>query len=632
MGEVWRAFDTATERVVAIKVLSTNLANDEAFSERFRREARIAASLEEPHVVPIYDFGEVDSRLFVAMRLVKGRDLESMLAAGPLPPSRAVNIVEQVALALHAAHETGLVHRDVKPSNVLVARNDFVYLIDFGLARATGDAGLTSSGMIIGTWAYMSPERLNTGQTDQRADVYALACVLHEALTGRRPFPGDSLEQQVVGHLTAPPPRPSTMQPDVPAEMDDVIATGMAKNPDRRYRNAIDLAAAARAALSVRRGDSAKVPRFPTTPSSLDFDHRRFPQSPSNPTLIAPTVESVAPAPLVSPVASASAVDSRTETGDVSSKAQSMAEAATDGDANDVVVDEVESELVAAVEAPAPAAPAESDGEVPAPESDASSNSIEHEGIPEAVEPQIISLRPDGPDVSAEGAGTGPEEGAGAIEPEPEASGGPAEPKAEVVEDDADDVDDGEMAGPKPASRRLSRMRTAVIASAVVLIGIVTAVAFLTQRSRDDGTDTAPSTSAPTTTAATAPPATTVASQPSRAPSTPSGIPTPSPAPIPPPVQETPVPQATIAPSTLPPEPAPPPEPVVPTPQLTTAPPEPTTVPVDTAPPTTRKPTIRTKTTPVPTTGVTQDPRNPNMYCKVIAERGTENCSTEWGP
>ena len=212
MGEVWRAFDTATERVVALKVLPASLARDAVFQQRFRREARSAAGLNNPHVVPIHDFGELDGRLFVTMRLVEGHDLGSMLAHGPLEPARAVSIIEQIASALNAAHRIGLVHRDVKPSNILVGEDDFAYLIDFGLARTTGETSLTNTGNIVGTWAYLAPERVTIGQTDHRSDIYALACVLHESLTGNQPFPGDSLEQQLGGHLTQPPPRPSTIR------------------------------------------------------------------------------------------------------------------------------------------------------------------------------------------------------------------------------------------------------------------------------------------------------------------------------------------------------------------------------------------------------------------------------------
>lgn len=250
MGEVWRAYDTAMDRVVAVKVLPASFADDQVFQERFRREARAAASLDIPHVVPIHDFGEIEGRLFVTMRLVDGRDLQDLLHDGPLPPARAVGIIEQIAPALHAAHQAGLVHRDVKPSNILVAKNDFAYLIDFGIAQALGETGLTSTGATIGTWAYMAPERLNTGHTDPRADIYALACVLHEALTGQRPYPGDSLEQQIVGHLTTPPPRPSVIRRGLPAELDTVIAHGMAKDPDHRYPTTLKLAEQARAAIT----------------------------------------------------------------------------------------------------------------------------------------------------------------------------------------------------------------------------------------------------------------------------------------------------------------------------------------------------------------------------------------------
>src|ERR1700752_2788141 len=216
MGEVWRAHDTETDRIVAIKLLPAHLSDDEEFQRRFRREAHAAARLNNPHVVPIHDYGEIDGRLYVDMRLIEGRHLKPVLADGPLEPARAVRIIEQVAQALHAAHKIGLVHRDVKPSNILLDENAFAYLIDFGIARAAGETGLTSTGAAIGTWAYMSPERLNTEHADARADIYALACVLHEALTGLRPYPGDSLEQQIVGHLTSPPPRPSMLQPGVP--------------------------------------------------------------------------------------------------------------------------------------------------------------------------------------------------------------------------------------------------------------------------------------------------------------------------------------------------------------------------------------------------------------------------------
>jgi serine/threonine protein kinase len=249
MGEVWKAFDTAMNRVVALKVLPANLADDAQYQARFRREAQAAASLDEPHIVPIHDFGEIDGRLYVTMRLIDGKTINELVANGPLPPQRAVSVIEQIAAALGAAHRIGLVHRDVKPSNILVTEDDFAYLIDFGIARAAEATKLTSTGATIGTLAYMAPERFTTDRDDARADIYALTCVLHECLTGSQPFPGDSLERQITSHLTLPPPRPSTMQPGVSPLMDQVIATGMAKKPDQRYATTKDLAVAARAAL-----------------------------------------------------------------------------------------------------------------------------------------------------------------------------------------------------------------------------------------------------------------------------------------------------------------------------------------------------------------------------------------------
>ena len=251
MGEVWRARDSLTDnRIVAVKILPPHLAADNVFQQRFRREAQAAAQLNNPHVIPIHGYGEIDGRLYVDMRLVDGRDLQSVLSDGRLEVARAVRIVEQVARALHAAHRVGLIHRDVKPSNILLDDDDFAYLIDFGIARATGDTPLTGTGATIGTWQYMAPERFSSREADARADIYALACVLYECLTGVRPFPGDSLEQQFAGHFATPPPRPSAAQPGVPAGLDDVIAVGMAKDPGGRYSTTVELARAAHEAMT----------------------------------------------------------------------------------------------------------------------------------------------------------------------------------------------------------------------------------------------------------------------------------------------------------------------------------------------------------------------------------------------
>ncbi|MCV7419461.1 protein kinase [Mycobacterium yunnanensis] len=262
MGQVWRARDRQTNRVVALKVLPEHSAADDEPRERFRRECEAVAQLTEPHVIPIHDFGDMDGRLFLNMRLVDGTDLRTLIQRnGALTPTRAVAIITQVAGALQAAHDVGLVHRDVKPSNILVSDNDFAYLIDFGIAHASGDHTLTKAGETIGTAAYMAPEAIGAAvKTHARVDVYALACVLHECLTGKPPFTSDmGIQGMIAHHLHTAPPRPSASTSEVPTAFDAVIAKGMAKNPDERYPTVRDLAAAARAAT----GATDTVPDAP---------------------------------------------------------------------------------------------------------------------------------------------------------------------------------------------------------------------------------------------------------------------------------------------------------------------------------------------------------------------------------
>jgi serine/threonine protein kinase, bacterial len=279
MGEVWRAHDTVIDRIVAVKILPPEISQDPVFQQRFRREAHAAARLNNPHVVPIHTHGEIDGRLFVDMRLVEGTDLQSMLDGGPLPPARAVRFIEHIARALHAAHKEGLLHRDVKPSNILVDADDYAYLIDFGIARAVGERALTAAGDVMGTFYYMAPERFAgeaTGapRVDARSDIYSLACVLYECLTAEHAFPGDSLEQQVISHLNSPPPRPSLAKRGLPQAFDTVIAKGMAKNAGERYENPIELARAARDALTAP-AQSPGGPgwRPPTAASPEAFTH-----------------------------------------------------------------------------------------------------------------------------------------------------------------------------------------------------------------------------------------------------------------------------------------------------------------------------------------------------------------------
>jgi serine/threonine protein kinase len=275
MGKVYRAHDTLMDREVAIKVLPPEMATEPGYEQRFRREAYTAARVNEPHIVPIFEAGEIDGRLYLVMPVIEGTDVHDLLRReGPMRPERAVHVIDQLASALGAAHAAGLVHRDIKPSNALVTGNDFVYLIDFGIAHATGATKLTGTGMLIGTMSYMAPERFMAGSADARSDVYALACVLHECLTGATPYPGDSMEQQIAGHLTLDPPRPSTQRPSIPAGFDDVIAHGMAKDPEQRFQSARDLATAARDALAGRpsltapttRPASPPPPQTPTQP------------------------------------------------------------------------------------------------------------------------------------------------------------------------------------------------------------------------------------------------------------------------------------------------------------------------------------------------------------------------------
>ncbi|MDL5158362.1 serine/threonine-protein kinase [Actinomycetospora termitidis] len=251
MGEVWRARDLRHDRDVALKLLPTSLSESTEYQRRFRRESHLHARLREPHLIPIHDYGEIDGRLFIDMRLVEGRSLQDVLRdEGPLPAGRTVALLGQIADALDAAHADDLVHRDVKPSNVLVTRSDFVYVVDFGLAFSLGtpQTQLTGTGVALGTLEYMAPERFSRSPVDGRTDVYSLACVLFECLTKEKPFPGD-LPTQMFGHINVDPPRASERYPGAPAALDAVIARGMAKDPDDRFPTAGALVTAARAAL-----------------------------------------------------------------------------------------------------------------------------------------------------------------------------------------------------------------------------------------------------------------------------------------------------------------------------------------------------------------------------------------------
>ena len=222
----------ASDRIVALKLLPPEFARNTGYEQRFRREAHAAARLQEPHVIPIHDWGEYDGILYIDMRLVEGQDLRRLLLAqGSMEPRRAVAIVGQVASALDAAHAHGLVHRDVKPENILVGSGDFAYLVDFGIASDAGDVALTTAGSTIGTYAYMAPERFDGAPVTGEADIYSLGCVLHEALTGSKPYPASTVSALVKAHLTATPPAASRMTPGVPPALDHVHRTGHGEEP-----------------------------------------------------------------------------------------------------------------------------------------------------------------------------------------------------------------------------------------------------------------------------------------------------------------------------------------------------------------------------------------------------------------
>jgi streptogramin lyase/tRNA A-37 threonylcarbamoyl transferase component Bud32 len=268
MSVVYLAEDAHLGRKVAVKFLAPDLVQDSKFRERFVRESRLAASLEHPNIVTVYEAREHDGQLYLAMRYVAGTDLKRLIGSeGALDPERTVSIVSQAASALDAAHAEGLIHRDVKPGNILITPRtdpggrDRVYLSDFGLTkRATSDSGITATGQFVGTLDYAAPEQFEAKPQDARADVYSLGCVLYECLTGEVPFPRENQAALVYAHLHAPPPKVTAVRPDLPGAIDHVVATAMAKAPQDRYRSAGELADTAAQALGVQ-------PVAPTTPT-----------------------------------------------------------------------------------------------------------------------------------------------------------------------------------------------------------------------------------------------------------------------------------------------------------------------------------------------------------------------------
>jgi CHASE2 domain-containing sensor protein len=254
MGVVYQAVQLTLDRPVALKLIDPVHADDEEFRARFVRESHIAASLEHPHVIPVYEAREDGGLLFIAMRLVPGPSLAELFAAeAPVAPARAVALVSQIAAALGAAHARGLVHRDVKPANILLHEQDHAYLTDFGVSHEVDGEGLTGVGERLGTVDYMAPEQCRGERVGPAADIYSLGCVLYEALTGRAPYPAASEAARIAAHLHDPPPTASAQWPSVPAALDAVIIQALDKDPARRFASAAAFALAANAAVGMER-------------------------------------------------------------------------------------------------------------------------------------------------------------------------------------------------------------------------------------------------------------------------------------------------------------------------------------------------------------------------------------------
>jgi serine/threonine protein kinase len=273
MSVVYAAEHIRLGRMVALKLLTPALAADESFRERFMRESRLAATLDHPNIIPIYDAGEAEGFLYIAMRHVEGPDLGEVLKEnGQLPIGQTLFYIEQVAGGLDQAHEQGLVHRDVKPANILIAKpSDRVYLTDFGVVRATSSGGLTKTGYFLGTFEYAAPEQIEGKEVDGRTDLYALGCVVYEALSGEPPFLADTEASVIHAHLVEPPPRLTTKRPDLPLPINDVIATAMAKSKEDRFSSAGELV---RALRTVALGTAVSqhgsgVPAGGTTPQTV---------------------------------------------------------------------------------------------------------------------------------------------------------------------------------------------------------------------------------------------------------------------------------------------------------------------------------------------------------------------------
>ncbi|MEU5406679.1 serine/threonine-protein kinase [Nocardia asteroides] len=264
MGTVYVAAHPRLPRRDALKVLAGEFGADPEFRARFVREAELAAQLDHPNIIGVYDRGIEHGQLWIAMRFIDGPDAATLLRDGALTPSRVAHLITGVARGLDHAHRAGMLHRDVKPANILVevipGQPDRVAVTDFGIAKAVAGTTLTQAGTILATVAYAAPEQLSGAVVDPRADVYALGCTLYELLTGAKPFPRASVDAVITAHLTEPPPRPSAVA-DLPRAIDEVIARAMAKDPQRRYASCHELASATARALGLE-AESVPVGRM----------------------------------------------------------------------------------------------------------------------------------------------------------------------------------------------------------------------------------------------------------------------------------------------------------------------------------------------------------------------------------